>query len=158
VVALAAAMALTAAVWLVRVPTSDPDAIALRIRVLGPRFVYGRLACCGPDFQRWDEVVHGVRSGDGRWLAVASGLRPAIDGHPSEELHDAVVDAFDANPAAAVALLVPTYTADVVCGGHGTEVEVGRQRAQARLQALAHVEGPSAEMCRAVLEQDRQQR
>lgn len=153
VVALVAVAALAPVAFLEWLPATDPTVIERRVRWLGVRLVYANLACCGPDFRRWDAVVQGVRSGDPRWLRLAVAFMPVRDAHPAEELDAAVAAAFEADPAAAVRILVPAYTAAVVCGGEQTEERVDAFRAQARLATLETVRAPSLHLdsCRAVL-------
>jgi len=134
-------------------PSTNPVMIHARVRVLGPRTVYGNLTCCSGDALPWDEVVRGVRSGEPRWLELAVAFKPALDTHPGEEMVTAVAAALTANPPAAVELLIPAYGADLVCAGQGSEDPVDAAGARGRLAALASVHQTSHELalCREVL-------
>ncbi len=134
-------------------PSTDPDVIERRISDFGVRSVHSSVVCCGPNFERFDVALQGVRSGEPRWLRIAAALRPMLGAHSSEEMDEAVVEAFDANPGGALALLSGAYSTNVVCGGQGTEVSIDASRARSRLETLSKVPGgtPGLDACRAIL-------
>jgi len=118
-----------AAYW----PHVSPTIIHLKVRLLGPKWVYRELV---PYYERWDVVLTGVKTGNPLWLRVAADLYPALDTHPGEEMLHAVSMAVEQNPAAALSLLVPNYGVGAVCGGDGMDDFLTPAAAEKRLKGL----------------------
>jgi len=110
------------------VPYANPRFLHVKAKLLGPGLTYAAVA---PDDDAWDKVTSGVRRGSREWLVVAADLRPALDTHPGEEMHDAVAVAIDANPAEAVGILIGAYGAEAVCGSTADGEAIPRQRSSA---------------------------
>jgi len=110
-----------------------PSLIAARIAMFGAVPTYRSLS--GHE-ARWAAVVNGVRAGRPEWLTIAVDLRSALDTHPGEEMLEAVADAFDANPDAAIRILVPAYGPETVCAPLGGHEPATVSHARARLERL----------------------
>jgi hypothetical protein len=114
-------------------PWTNAWMIHTRSHIVGASLVYASLAHSD---DRWAVVLRGVRSGDPAWLHVAADLSPALDTHPGEEMLAAVSVAFDANPGGALAILVPTFGANMVCGRDETGAHLASEKAKERLETL----------------------
>jgi hypothetical protein len=84
-------------------PSITPQAVARMIQQYGAKGAVDRLSDQGPNetrtmFGRYDAVLDGVASGDGRWLALVPKLDPGTDAGTAEFLRIAVAEALAKNP------------------------------------------------------------
>jgi len=127
-----------AAYW----PHVSPTINHAKSGIFGPQFVFGNL---WPYPDRWAAVIDGVASGDASFFRSAVDLYPALDGESADLMIDAVFTALEHNAPDAIAILVPVYGSDTVCGISGGS-EITPERAERRLlllHELAHKGGAS---------------
>jgi len=139
-----------AAYW----PHVSPTINHVKSRIFGPRFVLYNL---WPYPDRWAALLDGVASGDASFFRSAVDLYPAIDGESADLMIDAVFTGLEHNASGAIAILVPVYGPDTVCGVIGG-AEITPERAKRRLQLLQELaqrggEGPSLGGCLSAAQQ-----
>ena len=128
-------------------PWPHPTLIRIKVKMFGPVSVVRALS---QDDDLWDVVVQGVRAGRSDWFRAAADMYDVLDGHPGEEMYEAVAVAFDANPDDAVRILALKFGADLVCAAPPEWAELTGAQAKQRLERLqraAVASSPSGKLC-----------
>jgi hypothetical protein len=68
------------------------------------------------DQPQWDALLAGIATGTPAWLEVATTLHVVSDAGSSEQLGSAVGEALEHRPANVLALAIPNFLLEVVCG------------------------------------------
>jgi hypothetical protein len=64
----------------------------------------------------WKDLMDSIATGEPQWLRIAVRLRPGVDGGSAEELLQAIGEGLEHRPKDVLALAVPTYRLENICG------------------------------------------
>jgi hypothetical protein len=116
-----------------------PREIAERVRTQGAAAVVSTI------FQEkrvWNHVLQEISSGNRAWLQVAADLRKGSDAGASGELELAAADALKRAPDAALEILEPEFTLEILCGNEESLADTLKESLQiidARRKAVSGV-------------------
>jgi hypothetical protein len=94
-------------------PTLTPQSVLNSAASLGARPTLERLY---NDQRQWSALLAGIATGTPAWLEVATTLHVVSDAGSSEQLGSAVGEALEHRPANVLALAIPNFLLEVVCG------------------------------------------
>ena len=94
-------------------PTLTPQSVLNSAASLGARSTLERLY---NDQRHWSALLAGIATGTSAWLDVATTLHVVSDAGSSEQLGSAVGEALEHRPANVLALAIPNFLLEVVCG------------------------------------------